>query len=123
MSEGLFSSPGFAQYLNREFKRKIAESKYNFYVKPLVVVDFDFLLENYDSFKLNKVDFIKCLDYYHLRQIELRRISRRASDPHVIVKSFNGFREEVWKIMPKGKKDPLGTIGNYVVDAMKLKKK
>ncbi|MGZ3864091.1 MAG: hypothetical protein ACXVPN_13360 [Bacteroidia bacterium] len=96
VTEGLFSAPGFSQYLDKELKKRIGGTKYPFYVKPLIVVDFDFMLQAFDGFRGGYIDFFIALEVYNYTRLKAKGKARRSGDINQIVKSFNGFRENAW---------------------------
>lgn len=121
LTETAFTAGGVTQYLQKEFNKKIEGINYPFIVMPLVLVDFNFILTNYDSFLEDKADFIECIDYF-IKENEKAKKTVANSSLDKFMKRFNAFSETVHEIMPKRAYSDLGYIGNYVTERLGLKK-
>jgi hypothetical protein len=127
VTEALYTLSGINTYLNREFKKIIMKEDYPFYVKPLMILPFDYFLLANSNFKTGKVDYFKFLEKYNVNLINARRRAFRSNKIEVKFKMFDGFIDSLDNIIPKtvNKSDlkKENTLVGSAIKKIKLEKK
>lgn len=119
VTDTAFSVSGITQYLQREFLKRIETFSFPFMVMPLVIVNFDFLLENYDELKKDEIDFPKCIDFFIEKN---KKIQKKKKFIHFnsSLRRYNGFCEYAEKLLPVRKRVSFGELENYTAKRMGL---
>jgi hypothetical protein len=125
VSESLFAAPGVTQYLNKVLQTSLSEKKYSFYIKPLVIIPFDFLLEIKTLFDRNQYDFFSILETHFTKSFLYRKKAMRTDNLNSRIRQYNGLAENLSYLIPDNfaKKRILakGTLAEKVARYLQLK--
>jgi hypothetical protein len=118
VTDTAFALTGITQYLQREFTSMIKEESFSFLIMPLVVVNFDFLLENYDELKKGDTNFLKCIDYFIEQNNKIQK-KKKFNNHNSLINRYLGFPEIAEKLVSQHA-DSFGELEEYAANRMGL---